>query len=65
MAILEVEGEPGSKLRRIAPWDCFGYAFSTVIGYYEVAQELGKNSSTETVPQCNSTQLRPSLTSAT
>ena len=42
MAILEVEGEPGSKLRRIAPWDCFGYAFSTVLAIAKLRRNLGK-----------------------
>ena len=64
-AILEVEREPGSKLFRIAPWDCLRDAFSSIIGYYEIAREQGQISSSKTVPRRTSTRLRPSLTRAT
>ena len=37
--------ETGSELCRIASRDCFEDVIAYFIGYYEVAQELGQNSS--------------------
>ena len=58
----EFARETGAVLCRIALWDCFEDAIAYFIGYYEVARELGHNSSFKQSHNANETQHRPSLT---